>query len=95
MVSREAQEDLYGIWVYIARDSVHAANRVEQEMHETFAALSSMPRLGHLRKDLTTRPVLFFSIYSYLIVFEPELKPLRILAVLHGYRNVKQVLKTR
>ncbi len=60
-----------------------------------FGALARMPGLGHRRKDLTRRPVLFFPLYSYLIVYQPEVDPIRIMAVVHGRRNVKRVLKER
>lgn len=41
-----------------------------------------MPGQGHTRKDLTKRPVLFFPLYSFLVVYQPEVTPLRIMAVL-------------
>jgi len=34
--------------------------------------------------DLTNRPVLFFPMYSFLIVYRPDVKPIRIMAVLRG-----------
>ena len=51
--------------------------------------------MGHVRKDLTNRPVLFFPHYSYLIVYQPDVDPVRILAVLRGSRNVRRVLGQR
>lgn len=74
---------------------VNLADRVEGEFHELFASLGRMPRLGHARKDLTKRPVLFFALYSFLVVYEPEAEPIRIMAVLRGRRNVKRILKDR
>ena len=46
-----------------------------------------MPGQGHTRKDLTTRPVLFFPLYSYLVVYQPDVRPIRIMAVLRGKRQ--------
>ncbi len=54
-----------------------------------------MPGQGHARKDLTKRPVLFFPLYSFLVVYQPEVQPLRIIAVLRGKRNLKRLLKKR
>ena len=51
--------------------------------------------MGHARKDLTGRPLLFFPLYSYLVVFEPNVSPIRIMAVLRGKRNVKRIIKHR
>lgn len=94
-VSAEAQDDLFEIWRRIAGDSVELANRIDSEFHELFASLARMPRQGHTRKDLTNRPVLFFTLYSFLIVYEPEVTPLRIMAVFRGKRNVKRILGSR
>jgi plasmid stabilization system protein ParE len=32
------------------------------------------------------------SVYSYLIVYDPKTKPIQILRVLHGMRNVEEIL---
>ena len=94
-VSPQAVEDLFEIWQYISRGSEDAANRVQSEFYEMFGALARMPWQGHRRKDLRLRPVLFFRVYSYLIVYQPDVDPVRIVAVLHGRPNVERVLKQR
>lgn len=48
--------------------------------------------MGHLREDLTRRPFRFWPVYSYLIVYRPETRPIQILRVLHGARDVKSLL---
>jgi hypothetical protein len=50
---------------------------------------------GHWRKDLTDEQVKFFPIYSYLIAYRPNTKPLQVVASLHGRRDVEQLLKDR
>jgi len=94
-ISAEAQDDLFEIWQRIALDSVDLANRVEGEFYSLFESLARMPGQGHTRQDLTKRPVLFFPLYSFLVVYQPEVKPLRIMAVLRGQRNIKRILKNR
>ena len=94
-VSSEAQEDLFEIWRRIALDSVELADRIEAEFHQLFDSLSRMPRQGHSRRDLTKRPVLFISLYSFVIVYEPDLNPIRIMAVVRGKRDVKRILRER
>jgi len=44
---------------------------------------------------LTDAEVRFFSVYSYLIAYRPETKPLQIVAVLHARRDVAKLLKKR
>jgi plasmid stabilization system protein ParE len=46
-----------------------------------------------VREDLTDRPLKFWSVYSYLVVYDPADSPLTIIAVLHGARDVAQILK--
>ena len=94
-VSAEAHDDLFEIWRRIAKDSVKLADRIDGEAHDLFASLGRMPGQGHTRKDLTKRPVLFFPFYSFLVVYQPDVKPIRIMAVLRGRRNVKRILKER
>ena len=87
-VSAEAQDDLFAIWRRIAEDSLDLADRIDGEFYR-------MPRQGHARKDLTMRPVLFFPLYSFLVVYQPDVKPIRIMAVLRGKRNLKRILRER
>ncbi|SRR5712692_1165992 len=94
-VSAEAQRDLIEIWRHIAEDSVDLADRIDGEFDELFAALGRMPGLGHSRKELTKRPLLFFPMYSFLVVYRRDVRPIRIIAVLRGSRNVKRILKDR
>lgn len=94
-VSEQAQEDLFEIWSRIAADSVDLADRIESEFYELFASLGRMPHQGQVRKDLTNRPVRFFTMYSFLVVYRPDLTPIRILTVMRGRRDAKAVLKER
>ena len=94
-ISLEAQNDLFEIWQRIAEDSVPLANRIDGEFHALFETLGRMPGQGHARKDLTSRPVLFFPLYSFLVTYQADITPIRIIAVVRGKRNVKHLLKGR
>jgi plasmid stabilization system protein ParE len=94
-ISAEAQNDLFEIWRRIAGDSVDLANRIEEEFHELFASLGRMPGQGHTRRELTLRPLLFFPLYSFLVVYQPDVRPIRIMAVLRGRRDLKRLLEKR
>jgi plasmid stabilization system protein ParE len=95
VVTPEAAADLLRIWLYIADDSEESADRVQAEFYEMFDSLSRMPGQGHRRLDYTKAEVLFFPVYSYLIVYRPGTDPLQILAIVHGARQVKKFLKER
>jgi plasmid stabilization system protein ParE len=64
---------------------------VEKEIYSAFEALDRNPGLGHKRSDLTSHPVLFLTVYSYMIVYRVKTN-LEIVRVLHGRRNVRQIL---
>ena len=89
-----ADADLFEIWSYIAADNPDAADRVESDILETCRKLASHPELGHKRSDLTSRPVLFYTVRAtYLIVFDPDSAPLQILRILHGSRDAASELR--
>ena len=88
-----AQRNVEQITDFIAEDSVEAALRVHDALEEAFRHLADMPAMGHTREDLTERPVKFWSVYSYLVVYDPASSPLTIIAVLHGARDVEHLLK--
>ncbi len=90
-----ARQDLHQIWEYIARDNIDAADRVVAENQDACHRLTVMPDTGHHREDLTTKPYLFWPVRSYLIIYRPEAKPLEIIAVLHGARDVPRIIENR
>jgi plasmid stabilization system protein ParE len=87
-----ADQDLNDIWDYIAGDSVAAANRVLDALEAAFQQLAEAPALGHYREDLADKRHRFHSVFSYLIVYRWETRPLQIIRVLHGARDVQGLL---
>jgi plasmid stabilization system protein ParE len=88
-----AQQDVDRITDFIAEDNVEAALRVHDALEEAFRLLAERPGMGHTRVDLTVRPLKFWSVYSYLVVYDPTSTPLTVVAVLHGARDVENILK--
>ena len=91
--TEEAETQLLEILDYLADESEAAANRVRDAIHDAVGKLAERPGIGHTRDDLTDRPVKFWSVYSYLVVYDPQSRPLTIVAVLHGARNVQLLLE--
>lgn len=87
-----ARHDLFNIWRFIARDNPEAADRIEAEIRNAFIFLSKTPQAGHVRKDLTTKPVRFHPVRHYLIVYR-DTTPIQIVRVLHGARNIARLLR--
>jgi toxin ParE1/3/4 len=90
-VSRRAFRDLQEIWEFISRDSPDQADGVLQDFYRAFAELANTPGLGHKREDLTSRAVLFWRVQSYLVIYR-NTRPLRIVRVLHGKRDIVPLL---
>ena len=93
-----AAEDLDAICQIIAEDNQDAAHRVETEILAACHRLAKYPRIGTKREDITPLPVRFWTVTkfpNYVIVFRPETSPLQVVAVLHGKRDLREVLQVR
>jgi plasmid stabilization system protein ParE len=91
----EATTDLSEIWDFIALDSVEAAGRVESAIFQACELLGRAPMLGHSRRELTKLPLRFWPVrgYSnYLIVYDPSPQPIRVVRIIHGARNLPEIL---
>jgi plasmid stabilization system protein ParE len=89
VVAPEAALDLVQIWRYSKKQSnERIADRVASAIRDQIVFLAGSPGAGHWRKDLTDVPVKFFPVYSYLIVYRPDTKPLQVAAILQGRRDV-------
>lgn len=95
VLGRGADEDLDAIWEYIARDSLDAGDEWIGKLFEAFERIARTPRMGHTREDLTTYPVRFWSVGSYLIIYRAEREPVEIVAVVQGSRDVPAFLDQR
>ena len=85
----QARYDLLSIWEFIARDNVRAADRLAERMEAAFRLLARFPKTGHKRADVqTSEPVLIWPAGSYLVAYRPEPRPLVILRILHGARDL-------
>ena len=93
ILSDEARSDLIDIQDYIAQNSPRQAARVIDDIFATLDKLATNPMIGHVREDLTSRPVRFFSVHSYLIIYNAASRPLSIVRILSGYRDVAILLE--
>jgi plasmid stabilization system protein ParE len=85
-LSPEAAQDIREIWAYIAAD-----RRVRLQILDACQRVARNPGIGHSREDLTDKPVLFWPTGSYLIVYAAR-KPVEIVRVLHGARDIPSLL---
>jgi toxin ParE1/3/4 len=96
LLSPEAKGDLREIRGYlVSHGGSRLAKYVLQEIRAAFRLLALHPDAGHLRRDLTSLPVKFWPVFSYLVVYDPAARPIAIVRVLHGWRDVEAILAER
>ncbi|MBZ5626581.1 MAG: type II toxin-antitoxin system RelE/ParE family toxin [Acidobacteriia bacterium] len=95
VLSVDADLDLDEIWEYIAADNIDAADRWIGKLFDAFEALARTPGMGHKREDLTDYPVRFWPVGSYLILYRAEQRPIEIVAVTQGSRDIPAFLRRR
>jgi plasmid stabilization system protein ParE len=91
----EAISDLFEIWNFISHDNPEAADRVEQAILRACHLMADSPLAGRVRRDLTSLSVRFWVVHpysKYLIVYDPGTKPLQIIRILHGSRDLPAIL---
>lgn len=91
----EAQADLAEIVLAIAEDSPRIAERIRVQLLEQLRRLGRNPGIGHYREDLLSRRYRFWGFYRYVIVYAWQTKPVRVIAVLDGARDLGALLGTR
>lgn len=91
-----AREDFFTILDYIAAENPSAAGRVEAAILESCDLSAASPLVGHIRPDLTGRPVRFWAVPrfpNYLIVYDPASDPLIVIRIIHAARNLPRHLE--
>lgn len=89
-----AKSDIAEIWSYYAAEveDVDLADRMRDEIFEGIRTVVRAPGIGHLRRDLSSEPLRFWRVRNFLIIYRHETRPLQIVRVLHGARDVKAIL---
>ena len=86
-VSRSAREDLDEIWLFIAQDSVGAADRFIDDLTGRFGLLTTTPRMGRARED-TAPGLRDLPVKNYLIFYRLQVRYVEIVRVVHAARDV-------
>ena len=89
----QATLDLLEIWNHLAEENFEAALRFNVQVDTDLEFLAQFPGVGHSRPDLVKAKVLFWTVFSWLIIYRFDDENVVILRVLHGRRNVKKLLK--
>lgn len=92
IVSPEAREDLREIEDYIAQDNPQAALSFVERLTERFKQLVDFPHIGRNRDDIRAG---YRSITegNYVIYYRVRPEVIEVMHVLHGARDVAELLK--
>jgi plasmid stabilization system protein ParE len=93
-LSRNALREVAEIVGYLHRESGSSvADKIERRLFAAFSDLAQGRALGHRRSELTARDVLFYFTDPYLVVFRKTRQTTYVVHVVHGSRDLKQLLK--
>jgi antitoxin ParD1/3/4/toxin ParE1/3/4 len=91
-----AEADLHAILDYVSMtDGATRAERVRLDLLQAAQLLARFPRLGHPRSDFTPRALLFWPVHSFLLVYKPDARPLEVVSIVSGWRDVAHVVGDR
>lgn len=92
VLSVVAEQDIDEIITYLAQENPVVAQTFLDALFDAMDNLAEYPELGHLREDLTDRPVKFWPFkWHYLIIYKPT-SPLEIVRVLSGFRDIVSLI---
>ena len=94
------EDELWGIWYFIAQDNPGAATRVIDAAYETFKKLSVNPGLGRPQRfknpklrDVRSKRVIGFE--NYLIFYRRVADGIQVIHVYHGARDLESLFGER
>jgi plasmid stabilization system protein ParE len=94
ILAPSAKGDLVEIWKYYAIEvgDVDLADRMQAEIFKGIRNIARNPGIGHFRRDLSDEPLKFWRVRGYLIIYRVKAKPIQIVRILHGARDVAAIL---
>lgn len=95
LLTPEAKSDLREILLDVADNSPGTAERLRSEIHNGFQRLGQSPGIGHYHEELLDRRYRFWNFYSYVVCYVWEAKPIQIVAIVHGARDLAAFLSAR
>lgn len=92
VLSLVAEQDIDDIITYLAQENPSVAQTFLDALFSAMDNLAQFPELGHLREDLTDKPVKFWPFkWHYLIIYKTT-SPVEIVRVLSGFRDIVHLI---
>lgn len=94
VVTTAASRDLRIIAYYIRdREGGRVANRITARLHDVMAFLADNPGTGHVRHELVDDGYRAWTVWSYIIIYDPTKNPIRVVRILHGARDIQSEME--
>ena len=90
VLSPAAERDILDIVAWIARENPAAARGFRDALNRLATAIGEHPRVGVLKPHLASPSIRGF---PYVVVYTPDRDPPLIVRVLHGARDLPEVLR--
>jgi plasmid stabilization system protein ParE len=90
IVLERARQNLFEIWEYTAKTrGLESADKLRDRLESAFVKLGDSPGLGHWREDLLDQRYKFWLAHPFLISYRCDLRPIQIIAIVHGARKLE------
>jgi toxin ParE1/3/4 len=89
--SPAAEDDLLEIWMGLAANNVSAADRLLNDLRDATQLLATQPLIGKARREFGAG-IRSFPVRDYVLVYRPILGGVELVRVVHGARDLEQVL---
>jgi toxin ParE1/3/4 len=95
VLSPRARLDLLEAVRWIAKDNRVAAAGLRQAVVDAAARVGDHPHLGAVHVELADDPIRFLPLigFPYVIVYDSAVEPPLILRVLHGARDIPEIMR--
>ena len=87
----EADDDLFGIVEYMARDKPDAARNWLRQIRETCEMIANQPEVGELRPGFGVSGCRSYSVGNYVIFFRATDDGREVSRVIHGNRDMRNI----
>jgi plasmid stabilization system protein ParE len=77
--------------IRVIQNSLQNAHLVAARLKHQFEVLLEIPLLGHRRSELQDDGALVIEVSGVLVIYDPKLRPLTVLRVIHGSRDLHRI----
>jgi toxin ParE1/3/4 len=88
----DAEEELIGLWAYVAADNEPAADRLVERIEEACRRLAEFPELD-VAHDEVRAGLRLFPVGNYLLLYRQTEEGIEVVRIVHGARDWRELLQ--